>query len=72
MCDKPKEHLILHGKLVSTFSRLNLEMKMLEGFISPGTKQTVKNNEVTVVGVCKARFDHNYFVCFQYMFKVAY
>lgn len=51
LCDKPKEHLILHGKLVSIFSQLNLEMKMLEGFISPGTKKTVKNNEVTVVGV---------------------
>ena len=47
---------------MSTSSRLNLEMKMLEGFISPGTKQTVKNNEVTVVGVCKARFDHILFV----------
>ena len=47
---------------MSIFSQLNLEMKMLEGFISPGTKQTVKNNEVTVVGVCKARFDHILFV----------
>ena len=34
------------------FSRLNLEMKMLEGYISTGAKQTVQNNEVSVSGGC--------------------
>ena len=41
--------LTLRGpQKVSVLSGLNLE-KMLKGFLSPGTKQTVRDNEVSVL-----------------------
>ena len=37
-----------------------------KNFLSPGTKQTVGNNEVSVcvlVGICKAGFDYKNIIC---------
>ena len=54
------ESVCING--VSTDNRLNLEE--MKGFLFPGTKQTVRNSEVSILrasGVSKAGFDCNIF-----------